>query len=42
MDAVAANVAAANPKSNSGWGARIDRFQNDFSMMTVFTPSGCC
>jgi putative ABC transport system permease protein len=30
MDAVAANVAAANPKSNSGWGARIDRFQNDF------------
>jgi putative ABC transport system permease protein len=30
MDAVAARIAAANPKSNSGWGARIDRFQNDF------------
>jgi putative ABC transport system permease protein len=30
MDAVAASIAAANPKSNSGWGARIDRFQNDF------------
>ena len=30
MDAVAAGIAAANPKSNSGWGARVDRFQNDF------------
>ena len=30
MDAVAASIAAANPKSNSGWGARVDRFQNDF------------
>ena len=30
MDGVAANIAAANPKSNNGWGARIDRFQNDF------------
>jgi putative ABC transport system permease protein len=30
MDAVATSIAAANPKSNSGWGARIDRFQNDF------------
>jgi putative ABC transport system permease protein len=30
MDAVAGSIAAANPKSNKGWGARIDRFQNDF------------
>jgi putative ABC transport system permease protein len=30
MDAVAGSIAAANPKTNSGWGARIDRFQNDF------------
>jgi putative ABC transport system permease protein len=30
MDAVASSIAAANPKSNRGWGARIDRFQNDF------------
>jgi putative ABC transport system permease protein len=30
MDGVAAGIAAANPKSNKGWGARIDRFQNDF------------
>jgi putative ABC transport system permease protein len=30
MDGVAAIVAAANPKSNKGWGSRIDRFQNDF------------
>ena len=30
MDAVAASIAAANPKSNNGWGARVDRFQNDF------------
>jgi putative ABC transport system permease protein len=30
MDGVAAGIAAANPTSNKGWGARIDRFQNDF------------
>jgi putative ABC transport system permease protein len=30
MDGVAAGIAAAYPKSNKGWGARIERFQNDF------------
>jgi putative ABC transport system permease protein len=30
MDAVTARIAADNPKSNSGWGAQIDPFQNDF------------
>jgi putative ABC transport system permease protein len=30
MDAVTARIAAENPKSNSGWGAIVDPFQNDF------------
>jgi putative ABC transport system permease protein len=30
IDAVTARIAADNPKSNSGWGAQIDPFQNDF------------
>jgi putative ABC transport system permease protein len=30
MDAVAANVAQAYPKSNKGWGAKVDPLQNDF------------
>jgi putative ABC transport system permease protein len=30
MDAVAARIAADNPKSNSGWGALVEPYQNDF------------
>ncbi len=30
MDAVTANIAKANPRSNKGWGARVDPLQNDF------------
>ena len=30
MDAVAAHIAADNPRSNKGWGARVDPLQNDF------------
>jgi putative ABC transport system permease protein len=30
MDGVAGSIAAANPKSNKGWGAGVERFQNDF------------
>lgn len=30
MDAVAARIAADNPKSNSGWGALVEPHQNDF------------
>jgi putative ABC transport system permease protein len=30
MDAVAARIAAENPKSNSGWGALVESYQNDF------------
>jgi putative ABC transport system permease protein len=30
MDAVAAHIAQANPRSNRGWGARVDPLQNDF------------
>ncbi len=30
MDAVAAHIAEANPRSNKGWGARVDPLQNDF------------
>ncbi len=30
MDAVTERIAADNPKTNTGWGARVDPFQNDF------------
>ncbi len=30
MDAVTAHIADANPRSNKGWGARVDPLQNDF------------
>jgi putative ABC transport system permease protein len=30
MDAVAARIAADNPKSNTGWGALVEPYQNDF------------
>jgi putative ABC transport system permease protein len=30
MDAVTAHIAEANPRSNKGWGARVDPLQNDF------------
>ncbi|HEV2448163.1 MAG TPA: ABC transporter permease [Candidatus Sulfopaludibacter sp.] len=30
MDGVAAHIAEANPRSNKGWGARVDPLQNDF------------
>jgi putative ABC transport system permease protein len=30
MDAVTAHIAQANPRSNKGWGARVDPLQNDF------------
>jgi putative ABC transport system permease protein len=30
MDAVAANIARANPKSNRGWGASVEPLHNDF------------
>jgi putative ABC transport system permease protein len=30
MDGVAARIAAENPKSNSGWGALVEPYQNDF------------
>ena len=30
MDAVTAHIAQANPRSNKGWGARVERLQNDF------------
>jgi predicted permease len=30
MDAVTARIATENPKSNSGWGAQVEPFQNDF------------
>jgi predicted permease len=30
MDAVTSNIALAFPKSNKGWGARVDPLQNDF------------
>jgi putative ABC transport system permease protein len=30
MDAVTAHIAEANPRSDKGWGARIDPLQNDF------------
>ena len=30
MDAVAARITADNPKSNSGWGALVEPYQNDF------------
>jgi putative ABC transport system permease protein len=30
MDAVAARIAAENPKSNKGWGAGVEAYQNDF------------
>ena len=30
MDRVTANIAAAYPKSNKGWGARVDPLKNDF------------
>ncbi len=30
MDAVAARIATDNPKSNSGWGALVEPYQNDF------------
>jgi len=30
MDAVTTHIAQANPRSNKGWGARVDPLQNDF------------
>ena len=30
MDAVTANIAQANPKSNKGWGAMVELLHNDF------------
>ncbi|HEY1579209.1 MAG TPA: ABC transporter permease [Terracidiphilus sp.] len=30
MDAVTNHIAQANPRSNKGWGARVDPLQNDF------------
>jgi len=30
MNAVTAHIAQANPRSNKGWGARVDPLQNDF------------
>jgi len=30
MDAVTANIAQANPKSNKGWGATVELLHNDF------------
>src|SRR5581483_4461248 len=30
MDAVTAHIAQANPRSNKGWGARVEPLQNDF------------
>ena len=30
MDAVTTHIAAENPRSNKGWGARVDPLQNDF------------
>ncbi len=30
MDAVTAHIAQTNPRSNKGWGARVDPLQNDF------------
>ena len=30
MDAVTAHITEANPRSNKGWGARVDQLQNDF------------
>jgi putative ABC transport system permease protein len=30
MDAVTAHIAEVNPRSNKGWGARVDPLQNDF------------
>ncbi len=30
MDAVAAHVSQVYPKSNTGWGARVEKLQNDF------------
>jgi putative ABC transport system permease protein len=30
MDAVAAHISAANPRSNKGWGAKVEPLQNDF------------
>lgn len=30
MDRVAANIAQAYPKSNKGWGVRVDQLKNDF------------
>ncbi|MGB6691367.1 MAG: ABC transporter permease, partial [Terracidiphilus sp.] len=30
MDAVAAHIAQANPRSNTGWGATVEPLQNDF------------
>jgi putative ABC transport system permease protein len=30
MDAVTAHIAEANPRSDKGWGARVDPLQNDF------------
>ncbi|HEY1964431.1 MAG TPA: ABC transporter permease, partial [Acidobacteriaceae bacterium] len=30
MDAVSAHIAQANPRSDTGWGAKVDPLQNDF------------
>jgi putative ABC transport system permease protein len=30
MDAVTAHISDANPRSNKGWGARVEQLQNDF------------
>ena len=41
MDAVTANIAAAYPTSNKGWGASVEPLKNDFFPASEFATCGC-
>ena len=42
MDAVTAHIAQVYPKSDKGWGAKVEPLKNDFCRRSESRCCGCC